>query len=424
MPTVHIIGAGLAGLASAVQLASSSHRIVLHDAAPRAGGRCRSFLDDQLGCVVDNGNHLLLSANHAAHSFLEKVGAAHTLVGPVGSRFPFLDLRTRHQWTLHPNDGPVPWWLFSPARRIPGTNPLHYLSALRLLAAGPRATVADCIRTTDPLFRPFWEPLTLAVMNMATDRAAAAPLRNVLLRTFARGGAHCRPLVARDGLSASFVDPALAFLRHHGAQLQMSRRLRGLRIGQKKRADALQFVGQLTPLETDDRAIIAVPPTAATELIPNLNPPLEGEPVVNAHFRLPSPSQLPGGAHFLGLLGGTAHWVFVRGEVASTTVSAARELAQRPNEEIAALLWKDLAVVFGLPAEEIPPHRIIKEKRATFTQDPVNIRRRPPVTTSLANVFLAGDWIDTGLPATIESAVASGFAAADALEASLTEQAA
>ena len=418
MPTVHVVGAGLAGLACAVRLAGQGLPIIVYEAAPRAGGRCRSFYDDAIGQTVDNGNHLLLSANHAALSYLDDIGAGHSLTGPQTAQFPFLDLATGVRWCLRPNEGVAPWWILSPSRRVPGTRPYQYLSGLRLIAAGRRATVGDCVAPGHPLFRPFWEPLTLAVMNAPPARAAAQPMRTVLLRTFARGGTNCRPLVAHESLAASFIDPALAQLRANGVQLQMSRRLRGI-AGSNNSADALQFVGELVELRSDDRVIVAVPPGAAAGLLPGLTVPDEGEPIVNAHFRLPAPVILPGGLPFLGLLGGTAHWIFLRGNVTSVTVSGARDLVQRANDDLAKLLWRDVAAALDLAADPIPPVRIVKERRATFIQDPANNRRRPATITARHNVFLAGDWTDTGLPATIEGAVASGHAAAQAVKASL-----
>ena len=105
MPTVHVVGAGLAGLACAVRLAGKGRRIIVYEAAPRAGGRCRSFYDDVIGRTVDNGNHLLLSANHAALGYLKDIGAGDSLTGPQSALFPFLDLVSGARWDLRPNEG-------------------------------------------------------------------------------------------------------------------------------------------------------------------------------------------------------------------------------------------------------------------------------------------------------------------------------
>jgi hypothetical protein len=113
----------------------------------------------------------------------------------------------------------------------------------------------------------------------------------------------------------------------------------------------------------------------------------------------------------MGLVGGFAHWIFVRDDIVSITISAAREEAQLDAEEIAARCWADVQVALGIKGD-LPPFRVVKEKRATFAQDPASVAKRPGASTSLANLFLAGDWTNTGLPATIEGAIRSGRTAA------------
>lgn len=411
MAAVHIVGAGLAGLACAVRLVQRGCAVTVYESAPQAGGRCRSFFDRTLQRRIDNGNHLLLSANRAALAYVDAIGAADGLVGPPLAAFPFVDLATGERWTVRPNPGRLPWWVFVPSRRVPATRPRDYLSGLRL-ARRAEATVADCIASDHPLFRRFWEPLTLAAVNAPPERAAARPLWVVVRETFARGGGYCRPLVARRGLADSLVEPALKLLQHSGAAVQFGRRVRAIRL-EGGRAGALDTTDDTVVLGPDDRLVVAVPPTVAAGLLPGLSVPEEGEAIVNAHVLLPHPVALPDGAPFLGVIGGTAHWVFVRDDVASVTVSGAQDLVDRPAEDLAALLWGEVAAALALPPEPLPPARIVKEKRATFTQTPANQRRRPGTVTAWRNVLLAGDWTDTGLPATIEGAVRSGQAAAD-----------
>src|SRR5665811_869793 len=110
--SVHIIGAGLAGLATAVRLVEQGARVTLYEATNQAGGRCRSYLDPVLGITIDNGNHLLLSGNKAALGYLETIGARDRLIGPSTASFPFIDLATRERWTLRANNGRLPWWIF------------------------------------------------------------------------------------------------------------------------------------------------------------------------------------------------------------------------------------------------------------------------------------------------------------------------
>jgi squalene-associated FAD-dependent desaturase len=415
MARVHIIGAGIAGLACAVRLMRQGHRVHLHEAAAQAGGRCRSYRDAKLDRMVDNGNHLLLAANHAALAYVDEIGARQTLQGPPQAAFPFMDLRTGERWTVRPNRGPLPWWLLAPSRRIPHTRPGAYVAGLRLAIAGPDETVADCLNRDDPLWERFWEPLTVAALNTAPKEASARLLWLVVRATFARGEAACRPLIARHGLAASFVDPALAALRAGGAEIGFNSRLRAIAFA-GDRARRLDIGEMKVDLAEDDRLVLAVPPPVAAALLPDLEAPQEMRPIVNAHIRLPAPPVLPPGLSadlpLLGLIGGAAQWLIVRGDVVSLTVSAAADMAEESGGDLAGRLWRDAAAALGLDLPEEPPVRIVKERRATFAQTPRALRLRPGARTRWPNLYLAGDWTDTGYPATIESAVRSGWAAA------------
>jgi len=131
---VHVVGAGLAGLSAAVRLTERGFRVVLHEANPFAGGRCRSFHDPRLGRDIDNGNHLLLSGNRSARAYLDTIGATSRMQeGPA--HFPFVDLADGTRWTVAPNAGPLHWWIVAAGRRVPGTRVRDYIAALRLALA-------------------------------------------------------------------------------------------------------------------------------------------------------------------------------------------------------------------------------------------------------------------------------------------------
>ncbi len=409
--TVHVIGAGIAGLACAVRLAQQGRHVRLYEAAGQAGGRCRSYYDSRLERRIDNGNHILLTANKEALSYVEEIGAAESLVGPAHAAFPFVDLQTGDRWTLRPGRGPVPWWLLDPRRRVPGTGLGAYVAGLRLARAGASDTVADCLDSNDLLWARFWEPLTVAALNTAPEEASARLLWLVVRESFLRGEAACRPLIAREGLAASFVDPACAILRQAGAEISFNARLRALST-EADRVCAMDFGGEPIALAPADRVVLALPPTVAAELLPGLEVPDESRPIVNVHIRLDAPPRLPEDLPFLGLVGSWADWLFLRRDVVSLTVSAAEALAEESSETIGERLWRDTALALDLPLEPTPPMRVIKERRATFAQTPAALARRPPVATQWQNLLLAGDWTDTGIPATIESAVRSGRAAA------------
>lgn len=411
---VHVVGAGLAGLSCAVRLARRGIAVTLHEAAAQAGGRCRSWHDETLDRWIDNGNHLLLSGNQAALSYLAAIGAGDELAGPESAAVPFLDLLTAEHWTVRPNAGRIPWWLFVPSRRVPaGGARDHVAGAIRLARASPGATVAATLRG-NRLYRRFWEPLAVSMLNTPADTAAAPLLWRALKVTLAAGGAASRPLVARRSLASAFVNPALRRLLESGAEIAFGRRLRALDHADD-RVTALRFSGSTDAIGRADRVVLALPPLAANAVLPERVAPVAQHAIVNAHFRLDRPAGLPGGAPLLGLVGGTAQWLFQRGDVVSVTVSAADALAQREPDRIARMLWGDVARALRLSPGPPPRWRIIKERRATFAQTPAQTERRHGTRTPFGNLFLAGDWTDTGLPATIEGAVLSGHAAADAV---------
>ena len=406
---VHVIGAGMAGLAAALALVDAGRRVSLYEASPAAGGRCRSYHDKELGCRIDNGNHLWLSGNRTIAGFLRRVGSTGTQAGPPDAQFPFYDLVSGERWTVRPNAGRLPWWIASPRRRVPGARLSEYRGLLALLRAGPERTVADCM-PPGALNRRLIEPLVIAALNTAPATGSARLMAAVMRETLMQGGAACIPAYPREGLSASFVEPALAALRQAGAAVVL-----GCRATAVARQDgrASSVATSLGPIElgAEDAAVLALPAPVAQSLLPGLTAPDAFESIINLHYRCDAEA---GPAGFIGLLGGTAEWVFVKPGVVSVTISAANRLIDRSASDLSATVWPEVSAALRI-AQPIPPWRVVKEKRATFAATPAENCKRPGTRVGLANLVLAGDWTDTGLPATIEGAIRSGQSAAAAL---------
>jgi squalene-associated FAD-dependent desaturase len=405
---VHVIGAGLAGLAAAVRLSERRTNLCLHEAAGHAGGRCRSYHDAVLDMVIDNGNHLLLSANHAALAYLAVIGAAAKLVGPAHAEFAFVDLAGGERWTLRINDGRLPWWILDKSRRVPDTTAGNYLSIARLLWVAPEKTICETIKCAGPLYDRLVRPLWLAALNTDPKEASARLAGAVTRETLARGGKACRPLIALDGLGQAFVEPALGFLRERNVKIELGHRVRALDFRQGK-VVALDFGGDRVAIGAGDSVILAVPPAVAADLIPDLKTPDEFRAIVNAHFRIDPPAGL---APIIGIVNGTIEWLFAFKHRLSVTISCADRLLDVPRETLAQKIWHEVATVAGL-SKATPPWQIVRERRATFAATPVENAKRPGAITAWSNLFLAGDWTNTGLPATIEGAVRSGNRAAD-----------
>ena len=406
--SVHIIGAGLAGLASAVRLTAQGLRVYVYEATNQAGGRCRSYLDPALGIVIDNGNHLVLSGNRAALGYLDTIGGRRHLFGPATATFPFIDLANGARWTIRANDGSIPWWIFDRNRRVPGTHLRDYFALLRLLRAAPGATIGSVIDCKGTLYERLLGPFLLAALNTEPPESSAELAAAVIRETLAAGGRNYHPLFARDGLSAAFIDPALRFLEAHGSPVAFGQRLRAF-TSSAGRVTGLDFGDIQVPLAEGDAVILAVPPVVAASLIPGLTTPTEFRAIVNAHFRLDPPAGI---APMTGVVNGMVEWLFAFPDRLSVTISGADRLLDTPREELSGQIWREVAQIAGI-AGPMPPWQIVRERRATFAALPRENAKRPGAKTDWSNLFLAGDWTATGLPATIEGAIRSGNRAAE-----------
>ena len=154
--------------------------------------------------------------------------------------------------------------------------------------------------------------------------------------------------------------------------------------------------------------MLATPPQVTGPLLPGVSTPTEFRSIVNAHYRIAPPPGLP---PITGIVGGLAQWLFVFPERLSVTISAGDAWLDTPREELAQRIWSDVAKVAGLTGAP-PRWQIVRERRATFAATPAQDALRPGAQTRWRNLALAGDWTQTGLPATIEGAVRSGAKAA------------
>jgi squalene-associated FAD-dependent desaturase len=407
MSTAYVVGAGLAGLSAAVALAGAGRKVTVIEGAPQAGGRCRSYYDATLDQAIDNGNHFVLSGNVAVMAYLNATGGIGGLIGPERSRTSFVDIHTGERWTIAPDEGPIPFWLFDAARRVPGTGPLDYLPLFKLLFAGRDRTIGDLLRPSGALWERLLHPFFIGALNTEPETASARLAGALVRETFARGGRAYRIRVAHPTLAATFVDPALGFLKAHGAEVRIGQRVRGL-VFDGNRLAGLQLPSETIAVGPEDIVVLAVPPWAATELIPEIVAPNDFRSIVNAHFKAVPPPGLP---PMLGVIGGLVQWIFPFEDRISITVSGADAIVDDDRESLARRFWADVAKVLHLPAD-LPPWQVVKERRATFAATPAQAARRPPARTRWANLLLAGDWTATGLPATIEGAIRSGHKAA------------
>jgi squalene-associated FAD-dependent desaturase len=403
----YVIGAGVAGLAAATALAQRGVPVTLFEAGPQAGGRCRSYFDPALGAVIDNGNHLVLSGNRAVNAYLSRIGANGALTGPDKAMVDFADLRDGSHWRLELSEGVFPGWIFSKGRRVPGTRPADYAAYAPLLWAGRKTSIGQAVKDRGPLWQKLMQPFLVSALNTDGESGSAALAGAVIRESLARGGHASRPRIAHPTLAAAFVDPALQYLEGKGATVHLGTRLRAFTIAGRA-ARALEFSDATIPTGMKDVIILAVNAPVAQSLLPGTSAPDDFRAIVNAHFKIVPPEGTP---PMLGVIGGTAEWIFRFADRISTTTSAADALVEEDREVLAARIWGDVrkALKFDAP---MPPWQIVKEKRATFAATPAQDALRPGPRGPIRNIILAGDWTRTGLPATIEGAIRSGETAA------------
>jgi hydroxysqualene dehydroxylase len=406
--TVHIIGAGISGLSAAVRLAKANYRVHIHEATQQAGGRCRSYFDTATNLTIDNGNHLLLSGNRDALAYARSIGTDAALVGPTRAQFAFIDLPTGKRWQLDLGESRLPLWVFDKTRRVPDTRLRDYLALSPLIWAAQSKLVGKTIPCEGTLYHRLVQPLLLAALNVDPPEGSAGLAGAVVRETLLAGGQACRPLVARDGLSAVLIEPAITLLKKQGASIQFGHELREIGLSADGVGE-LKFGTDNLAVGPEDAVVMAVPPRPAALLVPGLKTPTKFRAILNAHFRFDPPKDMP---PLIGIVGGLVEWLFAFPQRLSVTISNGDRLMDMPREELAQAIWRDVCKAAGVQGE-LPPWQIVRERRATFESTPEQNALRPGASTAWKNLFLAGDWTDTGLPATIEGSVRSGNRAAD-----------
>ncbi|HUO03695.1 MAG TPA: hydroxysqualene dehydroxylase HpnE [Candidatus Binataceae bacterium] len=439
---VVVIGAGFAGLAAAVALAEKGMRVTVVEGKPAPGGRAYSFADADTGDFVDNGQHVLMGCYNETLDFLNRVGSRGKLVFQEDLDIEMLA-------------GPGQSARLKTAR-LPG--PLHMTAALlgyRHLSFGDRMRVmlgglkmlamhrrgAELRRLTvaqlmDRLGQPararecFWYPLSIATLNDEPESSSSELLAEVLKRAFFSRRSDSAFVYSRVGLSDLYCSGAKELIERAGGQLIPHAivetlepggdgRIAGVRLRDGQRLQARNFISAVPA----QNLLRFLPENAVAEPFFSRLAGLSSSPIICAHVWFDREvTQSP----FVGFIGTTTQWMFNKRKIfesraeahpgyLSFVISGARKLVDKSNDDLLAIVMNDLRAMIPAARDARAVKSIVlKEKNATMAPDLKSHELRPGTATPIANFFLAGDWIQTGLPATIESAVISGRAAAAA----------
>ena len=438
---VLICGGGLSGLAAALRCTEAGLDTALAEQTGSLGGRCSSYIDAATGDVVDNGQHVLLGAYRATMKYLGMVGSCGHLRSRSALHLPLID----------PHLGYVPFTISALPR------PFHLTAGMlkfrllpwnerrRLLNVGlhlyrwNKALEAElsCLTVEEWLIaagqselarRSLWYPIAVSVMNEEPDRASALLFARSLRTAFLGGRADSAILLPDVGQTELYVAPAERILAERKCRVWKGEEVVSVEPAPRGGYRVRMKGGRLI---TASSVIMTVPPYSLGKVLPgplrsvmpfaSLNR-IGSSPIVSVHLWFDEEIME---MDFAGCIGRSVQWVFNRRRITahrggppgylSCVISGARRFIGEPKEKLIAMAVDDIGEFFCRGRKPRTVHAIvIKEKRATFSPTNDVERLRPGTITPLRNYFLAGDWTATGLPATIEGAVASGFAAAEA----------
>jgi len=445
---VIVIGAGVAGFSAATALADAGARVLMLEARPGLGGRATAFNDPETGERVDNGQHVLMGCYADTLKLLERIGASDRVRWQAGLALAMID-QQGHESVLKLPPMPSPLHLLGGVLAWDALSWRERLSILRVGAAiSPggrnagaalvpggrpssaawtgvsRETVRDWLTRhgqAPRLCELFWEPLALAALNQSLDQAAASYFVTVLEQMFGPDPAAASLVIPAVPLDEMYAEPARAWLEARGHQLRVSSpakiaivdgRVTGVRV--RGEHMAAPVVISTVPWHALG-ALFDAPPAALAATLANASA-LPSLPIVTVNLWFDRPVMHE---PLVGLPGRAFQWVFDRraivggsGSHLSMISSGAEAIVAMTNEALIATALAD--VRSALPATRLAVVRkglAVREKRSTFSLAP-DAPPRPQTETAIAGLLLAGDWIDTGLPATIESAAVSGHRAA------------
>ena len=428
-----VVGGGFAGLAAATALAEAGVPVHLFEARPTLGGRANAFRDPVTGERIDNGQHLIAGCYTETLTFLKRVGTLARLHRPSTLRIAMIDERGRRtELSLPPLPPPLDVLAGVLAwDALDWSDRWAMLRIGRALRGGGTIAPGETVRhwltrhhQSPRLCRLFWEPLALAALNQPVDDASAEMFVAVTSRMFGAEPGAAALLVPSVPLDELYAIPARHFLdcrrgltttRAKAAIVIEDQRVQGVRVGD-----------QWTPAST---VVCAVPWFAMTDAF--ITPPASLEPMVNNAATLGSAPIVTVNLWFddfriddamLGLPGGHFQWIFDRRRLVgggqthlSLVSSGADAICNLSNAALIDTAVREIRQALPAAAASSVRHAsVIRERQATFSLRPGS-PPRPGTATPVPGLFLAGDWIDTGLPATIESAVVSGHRAAAAV---------
>ncbi|MDR3668387.1 MAG: hydroxysqualene dehydroxylase HpnE, partial [Ignavibacteriaceae bacterium] len=393
MKKVVIIGGGFAGLSAASFLSSSGYKIELLEASPKPGGRAYSFVDNETGAVIDNGQHILMGCYNETLNFIKLIGAKDNL-----TKQPHLSLNfIKEKFEIHPLHASGSFYPFNLLSAVLNYSALSFYEKMLFikffvdiyLYAGKdlkKLTVYEWLikeKQTANLIKSFWEILAVAALNTDITKASAFIFASVLKRIFFRGNDASVIILPSIGLSETYCNNASKFIENGEGKISLSEPVIKLTI----QDNTLNEIITAKRIITDFDYVISALPLYSlkkiidtNDLFPGLD--LEYSSILTAHLFL---NENRNDNSFYGLIDSPVQWVFNKGTHLSVVISNADKLIEKPKDDIIELILSELKKYILLERSEVSSFKIIKEKRATFVPSNNILDKRPPVNTPYKN---------------------------------------
>ena len=411
-----VIGGGIAGLASAAYLAKQNINVTLLESSPKLGGRAYSFNEQKSNDVIDNGQHILMGCYSDTINFLKLIGAKENFIYQKSLRINFLTqtgklVRLKSFASLYPLNLLFALLNFNAISFIERLSLLKFITKLPFMSHQKLSdkNIRDWLKEekqSDDIIKSLWEIIAVGALNTNIDKGSAFMFREILMKIFFNGNFASTIILPKYGLSEAYVKNAKEFIESNGGKIKLSSSVKEFIISDNK------IVGIKTTDEVYkdfDYVISAVPFYAFNNIFPELfldeKIEFEYSSILNIHIWL---KNNPLKEQFYGLIDSPVHWIFNKGNHINIVISDADYLIDKSAEEIYKMCVGELIKCTKLEESDFSQYKVLKEKRATFIPSNKIINTRPSSKTKITNLFLAGDWTDTGLPSTIEGAVKSG----------------
>ncbi len=422
MKKVLIIGGGLAGLSAAVFLARKGIKTVIIESSPAPGGRARSFTDTRLNAEIDNGQHLMMGCYKETLNFFDIIGAKDNIEIQDNLSAKFAERGGRiFQLDASPLFYPLNLLIaMIRFRAVPFADRLKIIFTLASLFRTDESklnniSVKEFLRQkgqSERAISSFWEIISVGTLNTSTEKASALLFTRILKTVFLTGKKSSSFVLPKKPLSRVYVEKALEYIKAKGGEIHYSETVKEItessrptvKTSQNSYSDFDHIISSV-----QHHSLVKFAPWIQNKLPENLR--FSYSPILTMHLFLESN---PFHDRFLGLLGSPLQWVFNNGDHLSLLTSDAGKFDGYKKDELFELFCSELTDFFPIFYKKlVKGYRIIIEKRATFIPDISSTILREKIPASCPGMILAGDWVNTGLPATIEGAVLSGRLAAD-----------